>query len=323
MSEAIFPLKGRRVWVAGHAGMVGRALVRRLEAEDCEILTVSRAALDLRDPGAVSAWLRAERPDAVFLAAARVGGILANASAPVDFLHDNLMIAASVMRAAWAEGVGKLLFLGSSCIYPRAAPQPIREDALMTGPLEPTNRWYALAKIAGVWLGEAYREQYGADFISAMPTNLYGPGDNFGLRTAHVLPALIRKAHEAKLAGARRLTIWGTGKPLREFLFVDDAADACVHLMTHHSDAPPVNVGSGQEIAILDLARLVAHVVGFAGEIATDPAKPDGTPRKRLDTAVMDGLGWRARMPLEKGIETTYRAFLDGDWRDGDRFRIA
>ena len=302
----LFPLSGKRVWVAGHRGMVGSAIVRRLAVENCEILTATRDQADLKDPAAVNAWVGANRPDAIFMAAAKVGGILANDTRPADFLYDNLMIAANVTEAAYRHGVGKMLFLGSSCIYPRLAPQPIPEAALLTGPLEPTNEWYAIAKIAGIKLAQAYRKQHGCDFISAMPTNLYGPGDNFDLNSSHVLPALIRKAHEAKIAGADHITIWGTGSPMREFLHADDCADACVFLMQNYSDAEHVNVGSGKDIAIIDLARLVCEVVGFEGEIRTDPSKPDGTPRKLMSGDRLRALGWAPRISLRSGVASTY-----------------
>ena len=307
--EVIYPLAGKRVWVAGHRGMVGQALVRRLASEGCEILTVGRADADLKRQAEVEAWLGRARPDAIFLAAATVGGILANDSYPADFLYDNLMIQANIVEAAYRCGVGKLMLLGSSCIYPKLAPQPITEDALLTGPLEPTNEWYAISKIAGIKLGQAYRRQHGFDVISAMPTNLYGPGDNFDLNTSHVLPALIRKAHEAKIAGAPSFTIWGTGTPRREFLHSDDCADACVHLMKVYSDAQHVNVGSGEDIAIYDLAERVAQAVGFTGEIVRDPSKPDGTPRKLMSAEVLSSLGWRPRIPLGDGLAATYREF--------------
>ncbi len=300
-SEVIFPLKGRRVFVAGHRGMVGSAIVRRLASEDCEILTAGRDEMDLKRQDQVEAWMAANRPDAVFLAAAKVGGILANDSFPADFLYDNLMIEANLIEAAHRNDVAKLLFLGSSCIYPKFAPQPIPEDALLTGPLEPTNEWYAIAKIAGIKLAQAYRRQHGADFISAMPTNLYGPGDNFDLDTSHVLPALIRKAHEAKVAGAESLTIWGTGTPRREFLHVDDCADACVHLMKTYSDAEHVNVGSGQDVTILELAQLVCQAVGFEGRIVTDTSKPDGTPRKLMSADRLRAMGWSPQIGLKDG----------------------
>lgn len=309
-----FDLTGKRVWVAGHKGMVGSAIVRRLASEACEVLTVDRAALDLTDQRAVHDWMQRERPDAVFLAAARVGGIMANSTYPVDFLRDNLLIETAVIDAAHAAGVGKLLFLGSSCIYPKHAPQPIREDALLTGPLEPTNQWYAVAKIAGIMLTQAYRQQHGCDFISAMPTNLYGPGDNFDPQASHVLPALIRKVHEAKATGAP-VTLWGTGSPLREFMHVDDCADACVFLMKTYSGAEHVNIGVGSEISIRDAARLIMTVLGHDGELITDPSKPDGTPRKLMDNSRLTAMGWQPRIGLREGIADAYAAFLAGEGR--------
>lgn len=306
-----FSLKGKRIYVAGHRGMVGSAIVRRLAREDCEIVTAGRAELDLKRQDQVDRWMAETRPDAIFMAAAKVGGILANDSYPADFLYDNLIIATNVTEAAYRSGVSKLLFLGSSCIYPKLAPQPITEDSLLTGPLEPTNEWYAIAKIAGIKLAQAYRRQHGCDFISAMPTNLYGRGDNFDLNSSHVLPALIRKAHEAKLAGADAITIWGTGTPRREFLNADDCADACVFLMQHYSDAEHVNVGSGEDLTILDLAHLVCKVVGFAGEIRTDPTKPDGTPRKLMSGDKIRAMGWAPSIGLEDGIADAYAAFLE------------
>lgn len=314
MADLPYSLTGKRVWVAGHRGMVGAALVRRLERENCEVLTVGRDELDLTDQRAVLGWAHNHRPEAVFMAAARVGGILANSTRPVEFLRDNLLIETAVFTAAESVGVEKLLFLGSSCIYPRDAAQPITEEALLTGPLEPTNEWYAIAKIAGIKLAQAYRAEYGCDWISAMPTNLYGPGDNFDPVSSHVLPALIRKVHEARLAGAP-VTIWGSGTPRREFLHVDDCADACVHLMQSYSDPMPVNVGAGEDIAIADLARLVMEVVGHDGELLTDPSKPDGTPRKLLDCSRLNALGWQASIPLREGIAETYQAFLAGNGR--------
>lgn len=312
MAEAApFSLAGKRVFVAGHRGMAGSAIVRRLARENCEILTTPRSDLDLMDQAATRAWFADNRPDAVFVAAAKVGGILANNTYPADFLYDNLMIEANVIEAAYRHGVEKLLFLGSSCIYPKFAPQPISEDALLTGSLEPTNEWYAIAKIAGIKLAQAYRKQHGCDFISAMPTNLYGPGDNFDLASSHVLPALLRKAHEAKLAGDPALTIWGSGSPRREFLHVDDLADACIFLMTHYSGDAHVNVGCGEDIPILELAQLIAKIVGFEGEISRDLIKPDGTPRKLLDVSELERMGWRASIGLEEGIASTYRWFLD------------
>ncbi|GAA0199168.1 GDP-L-fucose synthase [Brevundimonas nasdae] len=309
-SEIIFPLAGKRVWVAGHRGMVGSAIVRRLGSENCEIITATRAEVDLKNPAEVNAFVADKKPDAIFMAAAKVGGILANDTYPADFLYDNLMIAANVTEAAYRNNVGKMLFLGSSCIYPKLAPQPIPENALLTGPLEPTNEWYAIAKIAGIKLAQAYRKQHGCDFISAMPTNLYGPGDNFDLNTSHVLPALIRKAHDAKVSCADHITIWGTGTPRREFLHADDCADACVFLMQHYSDFEHVNVGSGEDIAIIDLARLVCEVVGFSGEICTDPAKPDGTLRKLMSGDKLRTMGWQARTKLKDGIGEAYSWLL-------------
>ncbi len=305
-----YALEGKRVWVAGHRGMVGAAIVRRLAAERCEIVTVDRRTVDLTRQEVVEQWMVKVRPQAVFVAAAKVGGILANASAPAEFLYDNLAIETNVIHAAHKTGVEKLLLLGSSCIYPKHAPQPILEEALLTGPLEPTNEWYAVAKIAGLKLVAAYRKQYGCDFISAMPTNLYGPGDNYDLATSHVLPALLRKAHEAKVLGHRHITIWGTGTPRREFLHVDDCADAVVHLMRVYSDMGHINVGCGEDLSILELARLVCKTVGFDGDIVCDPSKPDGTPRKLLSIDKLEGLGWRPRLGLEDGVANAYRAFL-------------
>jgi GDP-L-fucose synthase len=316
MTGRNFTLAGKRVFVAGHRGMVGAAIVRALGAFECEVLVAGRDVLDLTDQAAVRDWFALERPDAVFLAAARVGGIHANDSFPADFLYDNLMIETNVIAAAHRSGVAKLMFLGSSCIYPKFAEQPIREEALLTGPLEPTNEWYAVAKIAGIKLCQAYRRQHGCDFISAMPTNLYGPGDNYDAQTSHVLPALIRKAHEARQAGAAAMTIWGTGTPRREFLHVDDLARACVFLMEAYSQDSHINVGSGSDIAIADLAALVAKVVGFTGTIETDPSKPDGTPRKLMDGSRLAALGWSPQVSLEEGIAGAYRAFLAGEGRN-------
>ncbi|MFN3930130.1 MAG: GDP-L-fucose synthase family protein [Brevundimonas sp.] len=309
-AEPVFPLAGKRVWVAGHRGMVGSAIVRRLECEECEILTATRDRVDLRRQDEVGAWMEASRPDAVFLAAAKVGGILANDSYPADFLYENLMIEANVIEAARQNGVSKLLFLGSSCIYPKFADQPIREEALLTGPLEPTNEWYAIAKIAGIKLAQAYRRQYGLDFISAMPTNLFGPGDNYDLNSSHVIPALIRKAHEAKLAHADHIVVWGSGTPLREFLHADDCADACVFLMKFYSDFAHVNVGSEAELSILALAEMVCEVVGFDGEIQLDRSKPDGTPRKLMSGEKLRSLGWSPRIALRDGLASAYDSFL-------------
>lgn len=312
-SEAAFSLRGKRVWVAGHRGMVGSALVRRLAAEDCEIVTVERDEVDLTRQAETEAWMAAQRPEVVFLAASKVGGIVANDSYPTDFLYENLMIEANVMHAALAVGVAKLLFLGSSCIYPKLAPQPMAEDALLTGPLEPTNEAYAIAKIAGVRLAQAMRRQHGVDFISAMPTNLYGPEDNFDLQSSHVLPALIRKTHEAKAAHAAELVVWGSGAPRREFLHVDDCADALVHMMRSYSAAQHLNVGSGEDIAIANLARMVCEVVGFDGAIAFDQSKPDGAPRKLMDVTRLHATGWRHRIGLRQGIASTYEWFLRHD----------
>lgn len=306
----LYDLKGKRVWVAGHRGMVGSAIVRRLETEGCEILTGGRDVADLTRQDETEDWMAEARPQAVFLAAARVGGILANNSYPADFIYDNLMIEANIVHAAWRNGVEKLLFLGSSCIYPKFAPQPMAEDALLTGELEPTNQWYAVAKIAGIKLCQAYRAQYGCDFISAMPTNLYGPNDNFDLETSHVLPALMAKAHAAKIEGRRNLEVWGTGKPRREFLHVDDAADACVFLMKNYSGEGHVNVGTGADIPIAELAQLICDIVGYKGEIAYLSDKPDGTPVKRLDVSLLSGLGWDAKIGLREGIERTWRWYL-------------
>ena len=302
-------LAGKRVWVTGHRGMVGGAIVRRLATEACEVLTVGRDALDLRDQGAVRDWLSRNRPQVVVLAAAKVGGILANDSLPVEFLLDNLLIETAVIAGAYAAGVEKLLFLGSSCIYPKFAPQPIVEEALLTGPLEPTNEWYAIAKIAGIKLTQAYRKQHGANYISAMPTNLYGPGDNYDTFGSHVMPALIRKVHAAKEIGGP-VEIWGTGTPRREFLHVDDCAEACIHLLKTYSAAAPVNVGSGSDISIIELTRMVMAVIGYDGPVLTDKSRPDGTPRKLLDSGRLSSLGWRPRIGLREGIADAYQHFL-------------
>lgn len=311
--EPLYSLKGKGVWVAGHRGMVGSAIVDRLKKEDCEILAVSRGEVDLRRAEQVEAWMERVRPNAIVLAAARVGGIFANDSSPADFIYDNLMIEANVIDAARRFGVEKLIFLGSSCIYPRLAAQPITESALLSGPLEKTNEWYAIAKISGVKLCQAYRRQHGCDFISAMPTNLYGPRDNFDLMTSHVLPALIAKAHVAKEERAASLDVWGSGSPRREFLYVDDAADAVVHLMKHYSGEEHVNIGTGVDLPIADLAQLVCDVVGFRGALRFDVSKPDGTPRKLLDVSRIAELGWRPRVSLEDGIERTYLWYLQNE----------
>ena len=312
---SLYPLSGKRVWVAGHRGMVGSALVRALEARgDVDIIKAGREVVDLKDQAQVRAWMKRERPQAILLAAAKVGGILANATYPADYLYDNLMIEGNIIEAAHREDVEKLLFLGSTCIYPKFAEQPIREESLLTGELEPTNEWYAIAKIAGIKLCQAYRKQHGRDFISAMPTNLYGPHDNFDLSSSHVLPALIRKVHDAKLSGGK-VTIWGSGTPRREFMHVDDLADAVIYIMEHYSDAPHLNVGLGEDVTIRELAETAGKVVGFTGEFVYDSSKPDGTPRKLTDNAKLRALGWSPRIGLEEGIADTYRWFVE-NWRD-------
>jgi GDP-L-fucose synthase len=305
-----FELKGKTVFVAGHRGMVGAALVRRLAGEDVELLTVGRSEVDLRDQAAVFKWFADKRPQAVFLAAAKVGGIVANNTLRGEFLYDNLIIAANVIQAAHTNGTEKLMFLGSSCIYPRLAPQPLREDSMLTGPLEQTNEPYAIAKIAGIKMVEAYRSQYGADFINVMPTNLYGSGDNYHPEYSHVVAALIRRFHEAKVSGAPEVVVWGTGTPRREFLYVDDLADACVHLMKTYSSDELVNIGTGEDITIVEFARVVAATTGYTGKISFDPSRPDGTPRKLLDVGRLAKLGWRARTSLEDGIKLAYQAYL-------------
>ena len=309
-----FTLEGKRVYVAGHRGMVGSALVRRLERENpAQIVTATRQRVDLIDQAATQRFLDDARPEAVFIPAAKVGGILANDTYPADFLYDNLMIASNLIEACWRVGVSKVLFLGSSCIYPKFADQPIREDALLTGPLEPTNEWYAIAKIAGIKLCQAYRRQHGADFISAMPTNLYGPGDNYHPQNSHVIPALLRKAHEAKAAGAESMEIWGSGAPRREFLHADDCADALVHLMKTYSGHEHVNVGSGTDVTVEELARLVMEVVGFNGGLTQDVPKTGGTPRKLMSAEKIRSLGWSPSIDLRSGLEHAYRCFLDAD----------
>ena len=305
-----YDLTGKRIWVAGHRGMVGGAVVRRLASEDCEVITAGRDVVDLVDQRAVHDWMAATRPDAIVLAAAKVGGIQANSTRPVDFLYDNLMIEANIIHAAHEADVERVLFLGSSCIYPKLAPQPIPEDSLLTGPLEPTNEWYAIAKIAGIKLTQAYRTQYGRDWISAMPTNLYGPGDNYDLTTSHVLPALLRKFHEAKVSGAKEVVVWGSGTPLREFLHCDDLADALVFLLKDYSGYEHVNVGSGSEVTIRELAETIAKVVGYEAELTFDTTKPDGTPRKLMDSGRLHAMGWNQVRPLEDGIADAYAHFL-------------
>lgn len=301
-----------KCFVAGANGMVGSAIARALKAQGHgQVLTPGRQALDLMDAGAVRAFFDQERPEYVFVAAAKVGGILANNSYPADFLYNNLVIETNLIHAAYEFGVKKLLFLGSTCIYPKLAPQPLKEEYLLTGPLEPTNEWYAVAKIAGIKLCQAFRRQHGCNFISGMPTNLYGPNDNYNLETSHVMPAFIRKFHEAKVSGAPTVTIWGSGKPLREFLHVDDCAEACVFLMKHYEGEEHVNIGVGEDLSILDLAHLVAKVVGFEGELVFDASKPDGTPRKLVDTTKINALGWKPRIGLEEGVGLAYRWFQD------------
>lgn len=301
-----YVLQGKKVWVSGHHGMVGSALVRRLESEDVDLFTVGREHVDLRRQADIEDWMADARPQAVFVAAATVGGILANTSQPAEFLYDNLMIEANIIEAARRVGVEKLLFLGSSCIYPKLAPQPMSENALLAGPLEPTNQWYAIAKIAGIKLCQAYRRQYRCDFISAMPTNLYGIDDNFDPNSSHVLPALLAKLHTAKVKGQEDVILWGSGKPRREFLYVDDCADALVYLMKTYSEEEHINVGTGEDLTIAELAHVIAAMVGFQGRISWDLTKPDGTPRKLLDISRIKGLGWSPKTRLDDGIRQVY-----------------
>jgi len=309
--------KEAKIYVAGHRGLVGSAIVRKLRQEGfSNLLTATSKELDLREQAATRDFFAQQRPDYVFLAAARVGGILANNSYPADFIYQNLMIEANVIESARLSGVSKLLCLGSTCIYPKMAPQPLKEEYLLTGPLEPTNEWYAVAKIAGIKMCQAYQRQYGSKFISAMPTNLYGPEDNFDLESSHVMPALIRKFHEAKAVNAPTVTVWGSGKPLREFLHVDDCAAACLYLMEQYEDEGIVNIGVGEDISIAGLAGLVGEAVGYQGEIVYDSSKPDGTPRKLVDTSKINGLGWRAGIALQEGIKSTYQWFLDNEARN-------
>ncbi len=308
-------LASKKVFVSGHRGMVGSALVRRLQRESCEIVTAARAGLDLRDQNAVAAFMDRSRPDVVVVAAAKVGGILANDTYPADFLYDNLMIEANLIHAAQAAGVAKLLFLGSSCIYPREASQPIREEALLTGPLEATNEWYAVAKIAGIKLCQAYRKQHGCDFIAAMPSNLYGPNDYYHPTRSHVIPALLARFDAARDSGAEVVTCWGSGRPRREFLYVDDLADACVFLLESYSGAEHVNVGTGTDITVAELAEAVAEVTGFRGRIAWDTSKPDGTMAKRMDVGRIEKLGWRASIPFSEGLAAAYAWFKENDAR--------
>lgn len=311
MTDLHYSLAGKKIWVAGHRGMVGAAIVRQLESTDCDIITATHAELDLTRQTDVESWMAENKPDAIFMAAARVGGILANDTYPVDFLIDNMKIETNVFSAAHTVGVNRMVFLGSSCIYPRLAAQPMNEDALLTGPLEPTNQWYAIAKIAGVMMTQAYRRQHGRDYISCMPTNLYGPGDNFDLNESHVLSALIVKAHQAKESGAESFEVWGTGNPKREFLYVDDLAQACVFLMERYSSDETINVGYGEDIAIRDVAQTVADVIGFTGTITNDLQKPDGMPRKLMDSGRINALGWQASTSLKDGIAKTYAWYLE------------
>jgi GDP-L-fucose synthase len=314
-SRKIFDLTGKRIFVAGHRGMVGSAIVRRLARIDAEVLTAGRGEVDLFKQNETETYLAATRPDVAVIAAGTVGGIHANSTFPVEFLEDNIRIAVNAIQGAYAAGVKKLLFLGSSCIYPRAAPQPLREDSLLTGPLEPTNEWYAVAKIAGIKLCEAYRRQYGVDYISVMPTNLYGPRDNYHPENSHVVAALIRRLHEAKIAGAPTTTIWGTGTPRREFLFVDDMADACIFVLEHYSAEEFINIGTGEDTTIAEFAHLVAEVIGYRGRLIFDASRPDGMPRKRLDVSKLTALGWRASTPLREGLAEAYADFLAGGGR--------
>ncbi len=306
-----FSLTGKKIWVAGQTGMVGSAVARRLASEGCDLCNVKRTQLDLRDQNAVSDWLNKQAPDVIIIAAATVGGILANSTRPAEFIYDNLVIETNIIHSAFEHGVQKLLFLGSACIYPKEADQPMKEEALLTGPLEPTNQWYAVAKIAGIKLCESYRQQYGCDFISAQPNNLYGPGDNFDLQTSHVIPALMVKAHLAKISHDPSLEIWGTGKPLREFLHVTDLADALVHLLKNYSGPIHLNIGTGEEISIRDLAQSVADTVNFTGKLEFDTSKPDGAPRKLLNTDRLNKLGWAPSINLRDGLQSTYQWYLE------------
>jgi GDP-L-fucose synthase len=311
----IFDLMGKRIYVAGHRGMVGSAIVRRLAAYRCDVITAHREEADLERQEQTETFLRATKPDVVVVAAAKVGGIHANDAYPAEFIGKNLAIALNLIHGGYKAGVKKLLFLGSSCIYPKLARQPMNEEELLTGPLEPTNEWYAIAKIAGLKLCQAYRRQYGADFISLMPTNLYGPGDNYHPDNSHVLPALIRRMHESKHNGAPTVTIWGTGTPRREFLFIDDLADACLFVLEHYTGNSHLNVGSAEEVTIADVAKLVADVIEYKGQLIFDKSRPDGTPRKLLDSSKLIEMGWRARTTLREGLELTYSDFLAGNCR--------
>ena len=308
---SIFKLHGKKIWVAGHNGMVGKAVVRLLETKNCEILTSDRLYLDLTNQQDVNNWVERRKPDVVIICAAKVGGILANNSYPAEFLYQNLMIEANIIHAAYEFEVDKLLFLGSSCIYPKHAEQPMKETSLLTGPLENTNEWYALAKIAGIKLCQAYRTQFGKDFISAMPTNLYGPHDNFDLQNSHVLPALLRKTHEAKINNQNEIIVWGTGEPLREFMHVDDCAEGIIFLLENYSDLSHVNIGTGEEISIRELSEIIKSTVGFNGTTEFDNSKPDGTPRKLLDTSKINNLGWYPKINMDSGLSDTYEWYLE------------
>ncbi len=309
--QPTYSLNGKRVWVNGHRGMVGSAIVRRLERENCEILTVDRSQLDLRDQGAVDQWVQRTKPEVAFVAAGTVGGILANSTRPAEFLYDNLSIVSNSVHAAWRHGVEKLIYLASSCVYPRAAPQPIKEEQLLTGALEPTNQWYAVAKIAGLKLCEAFRAQYGCDFTTVVPNNLYGPADNYDPQNSHVVGALIRRIHEARQTGAPDVVLWGTGTPLREFLYVDDLADALLHILRHDAEGAPINVGPGIEHSILQLAQAIAQVVGYQGRFVFDSTKPDGMPRKAMDISRLTALGWQATTPLDAGLAKAYAWYVE------------
>jgi GDP-L-fucose synthase len=311
MLSGAYSLQGKRIYVAGHCGMAGSAIVRRLASEQCEILTATRQDIDLRRQSEVEAWLAARRPHAIFIAAATVGGILANSTRPAEFLYDNLAIESNIIHSAWRLGVEKVMLLGSSCIYPKMAPQPLVEEALLTGPLEPTNEWYAVAKIAGIKLCQAFRRQYGCDFISAMPTNLYGPGDNYDPQSSHVVAALQVKVHQAITRVQQTVEIWGSGVPRREFLYVDDLADALVFLMKHYSDEPHINVGTGTDVTINELAALIGKIAGYQGAFVHDASKPDGTPRKVMEVARLRSMGWSAKIPLEEGLERAYRWYVE------------
>ena len=310
-ASVLYDLAGKRVWVAGHGGMAGSAIVRRLAQEHCQMLTSTRSEVDLRRQAEVEAWMEGSRPQAIFVAAATVGGVYANSTRPAEFIYDNLAIETNIIHTAWKVGVEKLLLLGSSCIYPRLAPQPISEEQLLSGPLEPTNESYAVAKIAGIKLCQAYRRQYGCDFIAAMPTNLYGQGDNYDLEQGHVAAALQVKVHRAKVSAAPHIQLWGTGTPRREFLYVDDLADGLVFLMKHYSGELHLNVGTGQDVTIRELAELIADIADYRGQIVYDRSRPDGTPRKVMDVSRTTALGWQAKMPLREGFRQAYRWYVE------------